>query len=193
MTARATGNATGDAAGKATGRRSLELVICGLGGQGALFLSRLLAEAAMADGREVLSAEMHGMARRGGAVEAFVKIGEFASPLVRPGRADLALVLDRSRVPAARRLLREGGACFVDARAPVEGADAVGASECAREAGHWRGANLVLLGFASSARPDLFPSRQSCLEALRRISPRDACQRNLRAFGAGGDLFEAGR
>lgn len=169
---------TGDA-------RNLQLVICGLGGQGAVFLTRLLAEAAMVDGRAVITAETHGMAQRGGAVESHVKLGEFAGSIVRRGRADAALVLDESRIGAGQQYLRPGGACFADAGSAAPGVRACDASRLARERNLARGANLVLLGFAAAAEPGLFPRRAALLDALERLSPPAARQENRAAFEAG--------
>ena len=54
------------------------------------FVTRLLAEAAIAKGLAVLSSETHGMAQRGGTVLSHLKVGDFSSPLIRPGHADLS-------------------------------------------------------------------------------------------------------
>ncbi|MHC4549395.1 MAG: 2-oxoacid:acceptor oxidoreductase family protein [Planctomycetota bacterium] len=167
---------------KAAARR-LQLVICGLGGQGAVYLSRVLAEAAIEEGGEILTSETHGMAQRGGAVESHLKFGGFSGSVVRPGRADAVLVLDPSRREAGRRFLREGGACFVNTGEPAAGA--CDAFAIARKAGHPRGANLVLLGFAAATRPDLFPAAEAILAALERLSPPAVRRENRRAFESG--------
>ena len=57
-----------------------QLIISGVGGQGVLFITRLLAEAAIAGGLPVLSSETHGMAQRGGIVVSHLKVGGFAGP-----------------------------------------------------------------------------------------------------------------
>lgn len=167
-------------------KKKLQLVICGLGGQGVVFLSRVLAEAVIAEGRDVLVSETHGMAQRGGAVESYVKIGGFFGPVVRPGRADAALVADPSRLAAGRRLLREGGACFVNA--PEEqagGQEGCDAFSIAKEIGNPRGANLVLLGFAAASRPDLFPALDACRAALLGLLPPGMGEANAAALDSG--------
>lgn len=166
-------------------KRDVQMVLCGLGGQGVVFLSRILAEAAMLEGREVLTAETHGMAQRGAAVESHVKMGGFQSSLVRQGSAHAVLVLDPGRLASARRFLGPLGAGFLNAEGPVTGADVCDAAAIAREIGFPRGLNLVLLGFASAERSDLFPAGDTILQALRRISPAAACEENVRAFEAG--------
>ena len=163
----------------------VQLIICGLGGQGAVFLSRVLAGAAIEEGNDVLSSETHGMAQRGGAVESHLKFGDFSGSVVRPGHADVALVLDESRLAAARRFLRPGGACFVNAKASVEDALQCDAFGIAKEIGNPRATNLVLLGFAAIYRPDLVPGREACLAALERHSPPAVRDSNAAAFERG--------
>ena len=158
-----------------------QIVIFGLGGQGILFLTKLFAEAAALEGREVIVSENHGMSQRGGAVESHVKIGDFAGPLVRRGRADATLAIDPLRFEDARGFVRPGGACFVNAPA-AEGARALDAAAIARELGNARAANIALAGFAAAARPDLFPARASLLAALEKISPPKAVDSNRRAL-----------
>lgn len=70
------------------------IVLSGLGGQGILFMARVLAEAAIREGYFVRGAETHGMAQRGGSVIGHIRIGEVGSSLVREGGADVLLSLD---------------------------------------------------------------------------------------------------
>ncbi|MGD2016130.1 MAG: 2-oxoacid:acceptor oxidoreductase family protein, partial [Desulfobacterales bacterium] len=65
-----------------------QLIISGVGGQGVLFVTRLLAEAAILRGLAVFTSETHGMAQRGGTVLSHLKVGEHTSPLIRPAQAD---------------------------------------------------------------------------------------------------------
>jgi len=138
--------------GKGDGFRQ-QIVLSGVGGQGILFLSRLLAEAAIAGGFPVLTSETHGMAQRGGVVVSHLKVGGFDSPLVRTGRADLLLVLKEENVAFHREFLADGGTLVVNAPVPTDAgprvrAHAVDADALALSAGAPRAANLVLLGFA---------------------------------------------
>jgi len=130
-----------------------QIVLSGVGGQGILFLSRLLAEAAIAGGLPVLTSETHGMAQRGGVVVSHLKVGGFESPLVRTSRADLLLVLKEENVALHRHFLADGGALVVNAAVPFEAGPgvrvhAVDADALALSAGTPHAANLVLLGFA---------------------------------------------
>jgi indolepyruvate ferredoxin oxidoreductase beta subunit len=131
----------------------LQIVLSGLGGQGVLFVSRLLADAAIRRGEPVLTSETHGMAQRGGVVLSHLKIGGFASPLVRTGRADGLFVLKEENLSRHRPFLAPSGWVVVNARTdragkPGEGVHAVDADGLAIAAGNGRAANLVLLGFA---------------------------------------------
>ena len=65
-----------------------QIIVSGLGGQGALTLTRLLAEAAAAMGLSVITSETHGMAQRGGTVISMIKVGPFQGPLIPAGEAD---------------------------------------------------------------------------------------------------------
>jgi indolepyruvate ferredoxin oxidoreductase beta subunit len=130
-----------------------QVVLSGVGGQGILFLSRLLAEAAIAGGFPVLTSETHGMAQRGGVVVSHLKVGGFDSPLVRPGRADLLLVLKEENVALHREFLADGGTLVVNAPVPTDAGfrvrvHAVDADALALAAGTPHAVNLVLLGFA---------------------------------------------
>jgi len=130
-----------------------QIVLSGVGGQGILFLSRLLAEVAIARGFPVLTSETHGMAQRGGVVVSHLKVGGFDSPLVRTGRAGLLLVLKEENVALHRGFLSDGGSLVVNAPVPTDAGPrvrvhAVDADALALSAGTPHAANLVLLGFA---------------------------------------------
>jgi len=138
--------------GKQNGLRQ-QVVLSGVGGQGVLFLSRLLAEAAIAGGFPVLTSETHGMAQRGGVVVSHIKVGGFDSPLVRAGRADLLLVLKEENVPLHREFLADGGVLVVNSAVPADAGPGVrvhtiDADALAISAGVPHAVNLVLLGFA---------------------------------------------
>ncbi len=143
-------------AGPARGAVRQQIVVSGVGGQGVLFVARLLAEAAIARGLPVLSSETHGMAQRGGTVVAHLKVGPFASPLVRPGRADVLILLKEENAASHGGYLRPGGWAAVNARsAPAvlaEGASrAIDADALARATGLGKAVNLIVLGRALAA------------------------------------------
>jgi indolepyruvate ferredoxin oxidoreductase beta subunit len=159
------------------------IIISGRGGQGVLTLTRVLAEAAAAGGHEVITAETHGMAQRGGAVVSMVKVGPFHGPLIAPGEADVGLFLDAANLPVHGHFLRSGGCAFVNA-APIPGYDCVDADHLSAGAGQPRAANLALLGYAA-ARGGLFAGPVSFEETIRRVTAARYLDRNLAAFRAG--------
>lgn len=180
-----------------------QVVIVGLGGQGVLFASKVLAHTALALGEEVIGSETHGMSQRGGPVAAHLKVGPYHSPLVRQGCADLVLALDA--VEAVRHLpfIRPGGLCFANAPAGSWGIDAslqpflealgigvfqVDADRIALECGSPAAANAVLLGFATAHPASPFPA-EAVAATLARISPAQFRGLNMRAFERGQSAF----
>jgi indolepyruvate ferredoxin oxidoreductase beta subunit len=85
------------------------VVIAGLGGQGVLTASGILADAVFRAGHDVKKSEIHGMSQRGGSVSSDVRFGaQVFSPMVPPGQADFLVVLDESQVEVALPLLKAG-------------------------------------------------------------------------------------
>lgn len=88
----------------------VNVVIAGLGGQGALKASDIVADAAFRSGLDVKKSEIHGMSQRGGSVTSDVRFGrEVFSPMVPPGGADFLVVLAASEVTNNLWQLRAGG------------------------------------------------------------------------------------
>ena len=160
-----------------------QIVVSGLGGQGVLFLTRVIAESALRRGAAVLTAETHGMAQRGGSVLSTIKVGAFRSPLIARGAADLGLFLAVENLPVHGPLLRPDGALVVstDRAGDYRSTDA---AAVARALGAPVLANLVLLGFAV-AHDLLCVSRADVEATIRAISPPKLVDANLAAFGEG--------
>ena len=125
-----------------------QIVISGVGGQGVLFVTRLLAEAAIARGHAVLTAETHGMAQRGGSVVSHLKVGDFTSPLIRSGCADGLLALKAEGLDLHGHYIRSGGWQIVNSAAEQTDAACVDAEALAAGVNNPRAVNLVMLGFA---------------------------------------------
>jgi indolepyruvate ferredoxin oxidoreductase beta subunit len=88
----------------------VNVVVAGLGGQGAIKASDILADVAFRAGLDVKKAEVHGMSQRGGSVTSDVRFGPHVeSPMVTIGEADFLVVLAPSEVEVTRPLLRPGG------------------------------------------------------------------------------------
>jgi len=163
-----------------------QIVVSGLGGQGVLFLTRVIAESALHCGAAVLTAETHGMAQRGGSVLSTIKVGPFRSPLIARGTADLGLFLAAENLPVHGLLLRPDGALVV--ATSQEGTyRAVDAAAAARELGAPVLANLVLLG-AAVADDLLCFGRDTIEPTIRAISPPKLVAANIEAFHRGLEL-----
>ncbi len=160
-----------------------QLIICGLGGQGVLFLTRLINEAAVLMGEDVISSETHGMAMRGGSVVSYVRIGNFKSPLIRAGQADIIVSLSEQELPLYSHLLKD--ACQIYVNMPRgKKFCSINATRVAEELGTPLVTNLVLLGFASGHTD--FPMEYTILKKiLYTISPPRALELNSRALEEG--------
>jgi indolepyruvate ferredoxin oxidoreductase beta subunit len=153
---------------------SSNILICGVGGQGVVLTSKLLARAAMARGEFARTAETIGMAQRGGAVVSHVRIGQSYSPLIPKGAADLILALEPAEAVRCLSYLKPGGAIVASTKAvqPVTAALMGGGFEAeemlrylaskallipvdtegvCRVAGSNRAANMALLGAAAAS------------------------------------------
>lgn len=94
------------------------IVLCGVGGQGTVLASKLIAAAAMAKGLNVMSAETIGMAQRGGSVFSHLRIGEaLYSPMIAEGTADMILGFEPGETVRMLPYLKEGGQVVVSNRA----------------------------------------------------------------------------
>lgn len=147
------------------------VVVAGIGGQGVLKCSDMLAEAAFRSGLDVKKAEVHGMSQRGGSVTSDVRFGETVeSPMVPAGEADFLLVLSAEEIENNRRHLREGGTLIT----PEDiDSDALPNARCL---------NVAMLGAVSRhTRID----ERHFLEAIRANLPERLHEMNLKAFEIG--------
>ena len=87
--------------------RLINVVVAGLGGQGVLKASDILADAALRAGFDVKKSEIKGMSQRGGSVTSDVRFGQIVlSPMVPPGEADYLLVLEPTQVDPHKHYLK---------------------------------------------------------------------------------------
>lgn len=91
------------------------ILICGVGGQGTVLASRIIAASAMNMGEKVMSAETIGMAQRGGPVTSHVRIGnDVYSPLIPFGQADMILAFEPAEAVRNLKYLKKGGMAVVN-------------------------------------------------------------------------------
>ena len=182
-----------------------DVVLAGVGGQGVLTVAALLAEAARREGLVVKQGEVHGMAQRGGAVQATLRLadGPIAADLVPRGSADLLLALEPVEALRHAGYLRPGGRLVTAAEShenvpdypplddvharvrAVPGAVLVPATDLAREAGSIRVVNVVMVGAASPWLPLSPDMLEGCVMDAFSAKGERVVEANRRAFFAG--------
>ena len=177
---------------------TVNIVLCGLGGQGILFMTRVLAQAALDQGLPVMGAETHGMAQRGGSVISHLRLGEAESSLVRIGTAHLLLSLEENESYRNLPFLSGGGKMYVNAdpgHFPGEEVKgyldkknivyrSIPAEAIAQQLGAPRSSNLALLGYFSAFDEGPMSYREIRM-TIEKISPRRFKDLNLKVFEAG--------
>ncbi|MCK5597974.1 MAG: indolepyruvate oxidoreductase subunit beta [Candidatus Eisenbacteria sp.] len=176
--------------------------IAGVGGQGILLASEILADVALAHGLDVKKSEVHGMAQRGGSVVSHVRFGEKVySPVIAEREAELlvsfekmealrwihylapegtVIVNDQEIVPSGLEEYPDSLSDEIRARAPdTLFLDALG---LAGKAGHARAVNVVMLGAFSNYLD--FPE-DDWKKAVEARVPKKTVEVNLKAFELG--------
>lgn len=182
------------------------VVLVGVGGQGILLASEIVAQAAVAAGFDVKTNEVHGMAQRGGSVTAQIRYGEQVfSPLVPRHSAQVLGSLERIEGLRNLDFLAEGGLAVVSSQKIIPVTASTGgtpypeideailsrffprlvyldAVEMATELGNAKTANTILLG-AMATKLDL--PEEAWTEAIRRSVKAKFVDLNIRAFKRG--------
>lgn len=194
----------------------LDFLLVGVGGQGVLLASDVLAEVGLRAGYDAKKAEVHGMAQRGGSVVSHVRWAEkVLSPLIGRGEVDYLLALERLEALRYIEMLKPGSTALINDYAipPVsvssgddvypddgrvrqvlsevtEDFHLVPGIKLAEELGNARAANVVMLG-ALSAFIDLPP--EVWLEVVTERVPDKYVELNRQAFLRGRETMEVAR
>jgi len=180
---------------------NIQMIISGVGGQGVLLVTRIFAAFALREGYPLIGSEDHGMSQRGGSVMTHLKIGNFDSPVVKKGSADILLSLEKTEAYKTLYYLkpslngREGGLCFINAPDPnymnqeiksylkEKGIETYvfGADQLARETGSVQSANIALIGFAS-AHPRFPFSLDKLRDAIEQVTAQKFREVSLKIF-----------
>jgi indolepyruvate ferredoxin oxidoreductase beta subunit len=177
---------------------TINMVLCGLGGQGILFMTNVLAQAALRKGYDVLGAETHGMAQRGGSVVSHLRLGNVQGSLVETGTAQALLALEENEAYRNLPFLAPGGRLFVNTsssafpREEVRGylvekeimCRGVPATSIAVAMGVALSSNLALLGYFSVFAEGPF-NHDELRETIGEVSPDRFRENNLKVFDAG--------
>ena len=185
------------------------ILLCGVGGQGTVLASKLIAASAMRGGEAVHSAETIGMAQRGGSVTSHVRIGDNAfSPLIPHGSADLIIAFEPAEAVRNLKYLKKDGIVIVNSNPvkPVteslqntgydgtkmisylqnkcENVIIVDGGELCRKAGSPKVLNVALLGTAvGTGKTGL--SRENVLEEIKHGVKEKFLELNINAFTIG--------
>lgn len=91
----------------------MNYIITGVGGQGTVLASKLIADTLMDRGEKVRSAETIGMAQRGGSVVSHIRTGPVLSPLVPKGSADVLIGFEPAEAARCLPYLKKNGVAVV--------------------------------------------------------------------------------
>jgi indolepyruvate ferredoxin oxidoreductase beta subunit len=185
-------------------KMNIQMIISGVGGQGVLLVTRIFTAFALREGYPIIGAEDHGMSQRGGSVMTHLKIGNFDSPLVKKGSADILLSFEKNEAYKTLYYLkpssngRDGGLCFINAPDPnymnqeiktylqEKGIETYvfGADQLAREMGSVQSANIAIIGFAT-AHPRFPFSHDKLRDAIERVTSPKFREVSLKIFEKG--------
>jgi len=177
---------------------TINIILSGLGGQGILFMTRVLAQTAMDKGFNVMGAETHGMAQRGGSVVSHLRLGEVKGSLVKTGTAHFLLSLEENEGYRSLPFLSQGAKMYVNTNSkhfPREEVRelldkrqiiyrSIPAGIMAQELGAPRSSNLALLGYFSAFDEGPIGYKE-IKTTIDKISPKQLKDINLKVFAAG--------
>ena len=163
-----------------------------------MFMTRVLAQAALDKGFNVMGAETHGMAQRGGSVISHLRLGNAQGSLVQDGTAHILLALEENEAYRNLPFLAKKGRMFVNTDSPhfpkqevrvfLDKREiiyrALPAGPIAWELGAPRSSNLALLGFFSAFNEGPV-SHTELRQTIDKISPMEFKDINLKVFEAG--------
>ena len=182
------------------------IMIVGVGGQGALLASKTLGQVLLDAGYDVKVSEVHGMSQRGGSVVTYVRYGKKVySPIIDKGQADYIVSFELLEAARYTEYLKEGGRIVVNTQQiepmPVitgaakypenlvekmtEAGFKVDAMDClslAKEAGSTKSVNIVLMGRLSKYMDF---QEEAWLKALEKLVKPQFLEMNKKAFSLG--------
>jgi len=191
------------------------LVIAGVGGQGNILASRIVAKAAVKSRFHVKIGETFGASQRGGSVISHVRIGdqEIFSPLIPYEKADIIVGLEPLEVLRQIKFISKDSISLINSskirlvqnnnrypsldeiRSVFESHSKktfiFDGTKLAKEAGHTLTLNIVMLGALSSI-PEFIISPEKMRESIIETMPKKVLDMNLKAFKLGKELIEKG-
>ena len=193
-----------------TDKKDLELIICGVGGQGVVLMSELLGDAAVRDGVGVKGSEVLGMAQRGGSVYSNIRLGDKAqAAMTMDGQCNILLAVEPSEALRHVNYLSKSSLVVLNTRKVLPFTVFLGtsgypelddvlprlkkvtdnivmldATEIAEQAGNLQSANVVMLGalFGTGVMP---VSQEAAKTAIQARFNAKVAEVNIKAFDMG--------
>lgn len=185
------------------------ILLAGVGGQGTVLASKLIAQCAMDKGLNARTAETIGMAQRGGCVVSHVRVGdEIHSPLIPEGQADVIIGFEPAEAVRNYKYLKQGGTVIVNSspvkpvtdslsntnydsavmldflKQSVENLIIVDGNAACEKCRSSKILNIILLGTAvGSGTLEIEP--QSAINAIKKLIPQKFYELNITAFMTG--------
>ena len=187
-----------------------KMLLVGVGGQGTILASKIIAWIGLELGMSVKMSEIHGMAQRGGSVTTQICFGEqIYSPVIEPGEADILISFELLEAKRSLHMLKKDGLLIVndqrinpmpvligaavypenildDLKSHTENIHLVPALDVAHNLGNTRVANIVLLGSLSALWSDI--PKDIWSKALEANIPARFKEVNFQAFNLGQNL-----
>ena len=182
-----------------------DIILAGVGGQGVLSVSAIIASSAMKEGLAVKQSEVHGMSQRGGAVLANLRLSDrpIASDLIPRGSASLILSMEPLESLRYLEFLSADGTVITATNPVANIADyppvdevlahirglphalTIDAESLARKAGSARATNMVMVGAASPLLPVPFETLEHFVQTIFAGKGTKVVETNLKALHAG--------
>jgi indolepyruvate ferredoxin oxidoreductase beta subunit len=182
-----------------------DIIVAGVGGQGVLSLSAIIAWSAMREGLHVKQSEVHGMAQRGGAVLANLRLSdaEVMSGLIPLGSASLVLSMEPLESLRYLTYLSRSGTVVTSTNPVINIPDyprlddllaqirtlpqaiLIDSEHLAKQAGTARASNMVIAGAASGLLPVRVETMEHFIETQFARKGEKVVRQNLAAFHAG--------
>ena len=152
--------------------KTTNITVSGLGGQGVLKVTDILAEVLFRAGYDVKKSEGHGMSQRGGSGSSEVRYGEeVASPMVPEGESDFLIVLEPTQIEVNLHKLKAGGVLITTDDVPTDRLKTP------------KALNTMMLGALSAKMPDI--GEELFLEVLKAFLPEKLHELNIEMFRLG--------
>jgi len=188
-----------------------DIILGGVGGQGILTIAATIGIAALSEGLRLKQSEVHGMAQRGGDVQAHLRLSSepIASDLIPEGQADLVISVEPMESLRYVNMLNKKSGWLVSSMNPYNNIPnypkledilneiwnlpryvTIDAEQVAKDKGSVKAANIVVLGAASLFLELNYKSLQSAVEQIFSIKGKDIVDLNLKALKAGREYAE---